>query len=115
MIRVLIATVVLLGAAHAVDATPPRPLAALACETQAYPLLLQSRKIRDEVKTLRDQFAPVSMECKALGRSLEVQDKLISSLSKFDCQVSSAVLDGLKAEYTKTEHTKDRVCARVAY
>jgi hypothetical protein len=122
VIRFLIAAVVLLGAAHAQVPSPwigtatdgaPRPsLEERACSKEFDPLRQEARKRLEETRAASEQHAQSGAECKAYGRFIEAEERLISHLqSKADCQRPFFVLDEIRTGYVKNVLVKERVCS----
>jgi hypothetical protein len=110
VIRVLIATVALFGAANAQmqlswaateQDSAPQPLKT--CKRELAALLLEVAKHTVELKA-----APgAHTACKVLGKLLEAEDRLVSYLElKPECQTSSMSLSRVRAAHAESRETR---------
>jgi hypothetical protein len=121
MIRFLMIALVLLGAAHAQTLQPwvgiakdgaPRPSTEeQACSKELNPVLQGTRKRFEEIRAASEQLTPSSATCKAVGRLVEAEGRLISLLqSRPECQ-RPFILDAIRTSYAKNMLVKERVCS----
>jgi hypothetical protein len=121
VIRFLIASVVLFGAAHAQTPSPwigtatdgaarPSPEEQV-CSMAMEPLILEIRKHAEEIRVASEQHAPFSTICKAYGRLIETENKSISVQTNFGCVKPPSAFDRMLTSQVKDVRVKERACS----
>lgn len=121
MRRFLIATVLLLGSAHAQTSSPwignatngrpePSPEEQV-CSVVMKRVTLEIRKHEEEIRAASEEHAPSNVLCKAYDRLTVAKYKLIAVQTKLGCIKPPNDFDDILTSHFDTQRVKERVCS----